>query len=70
MYTLTIQTKFTFGDRVKFESDAQQQKGEGRVFAITVDAHRLIDYIIEIDKGAYHDLQPGILESEMTLLAD
>jgi hypothetical protein len=40
------------------------------VFAVTLDRHGQIDYMIEIDRGGYTDLQPGILESEITLLSD
>lgn len=68
MHALTIRTKFTFGDRVRFNSAAQHCNGEGTVFAITVDKQGQIDYIIEIPMGHYTDLQPGILENEIKLL--
>jgi hypothetical protein len=68
MHSLTIQTKYTFGDRVRFDSASQGGSGTGRIFAITVDAQRQIDYIIEIDQGSYTDLQPGVLEHEIELL--
>jgi hypothetical protein len=67
MHTLTVRTKFTFGDRVKFDSPTQSRSGVGKVFAITVDAEWHIDYMIEIDRGEY-TVQPGILEDEILLL--
>ena len=67
MHTHTFRTRFTFGDRVKFDSRIQQSSGEGKVFAITFGADGQIDYMIEIEKDGYSDLQPGILENEMTL---
>ena len=70
MHTLTISTKFTFGDRVQFDSATQKCSGTGTIFAITIDAKQSIDYMIEIDMGTFSDLQPGILENEMTLLKD
>jgi hypothetical protein len=69
MHTLTVQTKFTFGDRVRFDSATQGCSGTGTVFAITVDREQCIDYLIEIDRGDYRELQPGILEHEITMLA-
>jgi hypothetical protein len=66
MHTLTVQTKFTFGDRVRFDSRIQQCSGSGTVFAITVGGDGQIDYMIEIRQGEL--VQPGILENEMTLL--
>jgi hypothetical protein len=68
MHLHTFQTRFTFGDRVRFDSSLQRCRGEGKVFAITLGADGQIDYMIEIfgDDG-YSDLQPGILESEMML---
>jgi hypothetical protein len=68
MHTLTVWTMFTFGDRVRFDSPTQQRSGSGTVFAITVDRYGQVDYMIDIGQGAYSDLQPGILENEMTLL--
>jgi hypothetical protein len=68
MHTLTIRTKFTFGDRVRFDSRAQGYSGIGTIFAITIDAEGQIDYIVELGAGEEHDLQPGIYEDEITLL--
>jgi hypothetical protein len=64
MHTLTITTRYTFGDKVRF--DSINGKGTGKVFAIDVDKERCISYVIEIDMGQYSDVQPGILESEIT----
>lgn len=68
MHTITIRSKFTFGDRVRFDSKAQHRSGTGTVFAITMAHDGQIDYIIEIPMGGYSDLQPGIYENEMILL--
>ncbi len=66
MHTLTVQTRFTFGDRVRFDSPTQGCSGTGTVMWITVGPDLSVDYMIESD----HDgqIQPGILGSEMTLL--
>ena len=64
MHTLTIQTKYTFGDHVWVESPSQHYYGLGVVAVITVDGTGLIDYMIEGDNRV---IQPGILEGEMTL---
>lgn len=68
VHTLTFTTKFTFGDKVRFDSPVQGRSGIGHIFAITIDEYRQIDYIVSIDKGDHHDLQPGIVETEMSLL--
>ena len=68
MHTHTIRTRFTFGDRVRFDSQLQRLSGEGKVFAITFVADGQVDYMIEIERDGYSDLQPGILEGEITLL--
>jgi hypothetical protein len=67
MHVLTIQTKFTFGNRVRFDSQAQFCSGTGTVFAITVDNERRIDYIVEVGEGVSRHLQAGILEEELSL---
>lgn len=68
MHMHTFRARFTFGDRVRFDSSTQRCSGEGTVFAITVGADGQIDYLIEIGRGGCSDLQPGILEGEITLL--
>ena len=68
MHTHTVRTRFTFNDRVRFDSSAQQCSGVGKIYAITIDRDGQIDYMIEIDRDGYSDLQPGILEDEITLL--
>jgi hypothetical protein len=65
MHTLTVQTRYTFGDLVQFDSPTQGCAGTGTVFAITIDGQGEIDYTIEIDRGEYSDLQGGILEHEI-----
>ncbi len=66
MHTLTIRTKFTFGDRVRFDSPTQRRSGTGTIFAITIDAEGLHDYMIDVD--GQDKLQPGILEDEISYL--
>src|SRR5262249_17023958 len=68
MHTLTVRTKFTFGDHVRFNSPTQGCSGSGKIFAITIGADGQLDYIIEIEQGQYSDLQGGVLEDEITLL--
>ncbi len=68
MHTLSVQTKFTFGDRVRFDSPTQSCSGSGTIFAINIDARGEVDYVIEQDDEPY--AQGGILENEITLLAD
>jgi hypothetical protein len=68
MHTLTLRTRFTFGDRVRFDSRIQNCSGTGTVFAITIDEEKQIDYMIRADGQDL--LQPGILEEEMILLSE
>ncbi|MCI0702310.1 MAG: hypothetical protein L0241_14605 [Planctomycetia bacterium] len=69
MHTLTVQTKFTFGDRVRVNSFTQRRKGTGTVEAIMLDRYGQTSYMIGFD-GSEEDFQPGILESEMTMLEE
>jgi hypothetical protein len=66
MHTLTLRTKFTFGDRVRFDSPTQRRCGTGTIFAITIDAEGMHDYMIRVDGKDM--LQPGILEGEISHL--
>ncbi len=70
MHTHTVRTKFTFGDHVRFDSELQRSSGVGRVICITFSANGEVDYIIELDDRKGYDHQPGIIESEMTLLTE
>jgi hypothetical protein len=69
VHTFTVQTKFTFGDRVRFDSRIQGCAGVGLIFAIELDrcGHH---YLIETGTGADGStvVQAGILEEEFTLL--
>lgn len=65
MHTLTLHTKYTFGDRVRFDSRAQGRTGSGRIVAITVDDEGRIDYIIDVKTGQFSHLQAGIYEDEI-----
>jgi hypothetical protein len=64
MHVLTIFTKFTLGDLVRF--DSKDGKGAGKIFAITVHWDKSIDYLVEIDMGDYSDLLPGIVDADIT----
>jgi hypothetical protein len=70
MHTHTIRTRFTFGDRVRYDSKLQRCSGTGTIFVISLDATGRVDYIIEVDRGDFSDLQAGVQEDEITLLAD
>lgn len=74
MYMLTIHTKFTFGDLVRFDaprfaSPGQPGSGIGRITGIMIDESRQISYAIDLDPppAGYEGIM-GILESEITLL--
>ncbi len=68
MHTITIQTKFTFGDHVRFDSSTQGRTGTGKIVGITVYTDGSVDYLIDPEGDKY--LQPGIVEHEMILLND
>jgi len=69
MHALTIQPKYIFGDRVRFDSPTQGKSGTGKIVAITIYAEGPLDYMI--DQGEENNvLQPGILEHEITLLGE
>ncbi|WP_020475688.1 phospholipase D-like domain-containing protein [Zavarzinella formosa] len=68
MHTHTLRTKYTFGDRVRFNSHTQGIEGTGKIFAITVDSEGQIDYIVDIGRGEYSELQNGIYEDEIISL--
>lgn len=67
MHTHTIRTKFTFGDRVRFNS-LLNGSGVGTVFAICFDESGGVDYLIQLD--GRDDMQGGIADDEMTLITD
>jgi hypothetical protein len=69
MHTHTIRTKFTFGDRVRFDS-VMTRSGVGTVLEIVFgiyDGRTQIYYMLELKSG---DIQGGITEDEMTLVED
>ncbi|WP_439623528.1 hypothetical protein [Gemmata sp.] len=66
MHTLVAQTKFTFGDRVRFDSEVQKCNGTGEILAITVEVDGSVNYLISVPDAEY--LYAGILEDEITLL--
>jgi hypothetical protein len=65
MSTFAIQTKHTFGQTVRFDSRMQRLSGVGTILAITVDAEKCIDYMVEIERDGYQAFQPGIYEDEV-----
>ena len=67
MHVLTIRTKFTFGDRVCFDSKAQMCKGKGTIYAITVDGQGNFDYMVQAGEPNEIVIQPGILEDEIVM---
>jgi hypothetical protein len=66
VHTHTLRTKYTFGDRVRFDSPTQRRSGTGTICVITFDGYGRIDYIIEVDGQPY--MQGGILEDEISYL--
>jgi hypothetical protein len=68
MHTLLLQTKYTFGDRVRFDSPTQRCSGTGTIVAIVTYREGPIDYMLEVDGRS--EIQGGIQEDEMTLLGD
>ena len=68
MHTHTIRTKFTFGDRVRFDTK-MNGSGIGTVLEIVFGSDGIMYYMIEIDRDSC-DIQGGILEDEMTLIED
>jgi hypothetical protein len=67
MHTHTLRTKFTFGDRVRFDSPTQRCSGTGTIFGIIVDRYGHLDYMIEVDGRT--SIRPGILEDEIAHLS-
>jgi hypothetical protein len=70
MHSLTIQTKYKFGDRVSFDSQSQSCRGVGVIFGVCLDINGHLDYMIEYDSIAGPIIQPGILEREISGLLD
>jgi hypothetical protein len=72
MHTHVVQTKFTFGDRVRFDSPTQRRSGTGAVVGVTIwtpsGGGEPIDYTLQVDGEL--DLWAGILEHEMVFLED
>lgn len=66
MHTHTIRTKFTFGDRVRFDSPATCEEATGTIVGITLMTDNMIDYLI--DPGNGRELFGGILEHQITLI--
>jgi hypothetical protein len=67
MHTLIVRTKYTFGDRVRFDSPTQRRSGTGTVYAIVSYAQGPHDYMIEVDGEM--DVQGGIQEDEISYLS-
>jgi hypothetical protein len=75
MHSLTIHSKFTFGDIVRFmapryASHRQPPTGVGEIIGIMVDDAKRISYMIALDPhspNCYDEALVGIFESEITL---
>jgi len=66
MHTLTVTTRYGFGENVKFDSWRQKYKGTGKIIAITIWDDKSYEYTLEICKGGCdYDYQPGICEDEI-----
>jgi hypothetical protein len=63
MHTFTVQTKFTFGDRVEYDCPLSGNSRTGIVVGITITPGNHFDYLIDRGEG---DLIGGILEHEIT----
>jgi hypothetical protein len=70
MHTITIQTRFKFGDLVEFASKWNGWSGVGKVFAVTFDVHGHLTYMVDIGIDGISEQRPGIEESEMKLLTE
>ncbi len=68
---VTIRTKFTFGDRVRFVPSWHRRGGTGTISHICVEGtgHYYIDYGIALESRD-GDEQHGVVENEITLLND
>jgi hypothetical protein len=65
MYSITIQIRFSLGERVRFDSPTQRCRGSGKIFGVTVYQEGPIDYLIQQDDKP--GVQAGILEPEIAL---
>ncbi len=68
MHSLTIWTRFTFGDHVMINSPTQKCFGTGKIFSITITMDREIYYMVELDGET--NVQPGLMEREISLLKE
>jgi len=66
VHVLTVRTKYTFDDHVRFDSRAQGQRGSGTVFAISIDADGNIFYTIRLDERTDFCMVDGVYEDEIT----
>lgn len=68
MHLISAHVKFAFGDRVRFDSPTQGRTGVGHVEAVAIYSDGRHDYMIALDEFDEFNIQPGILESEITFL--
>jgi len=67
MHIHTVRTKFTFGDRIRFDSKHQRCSGTGTILDITFDGDGYLAYTIHVGDG---DLQAGIEEDAIAVMTD
>lgn len=67
MHTLIVRTKYALGDRVRFNSPTQRCSGTGKIESIVIRNFGPQEYMIALDEVEDFDIQPGILEDEITL---
>lgn len=65
MHVHTVHTKYTFGDRVRYDSKDQGRAGAGVIDGITFGGSHPLAYLIIDDNG---DGYAGIEESAITLI--
>jgi len=70
LHSHVVKTKFTFGDRVRYDSPTQKCTGTGTIEAIVIYSSGRQDYMICSDNFQEFDVQPGILEEEISFLRE
>lgn len=67
MHVHTVRTKYTFGDRVRY---ASQMNGSGTGTIISIAFHPDPDYYYFIEIDGSREIAGGILDADITPLAD
>jgi len=66
MHVHTVHTKFTFGDRVRYDSKHQKRSGTGVIMDITFGPENYLHYLVVEDSNG--ECYAGIEEEAITLL--